>query len=159
INDTLQFIATEEGRARPDKANAQIVYDYMLRDHLGNIRMILTEESRTDMYPAATMEWAAASLEETYYSNLPATRTAVSGISGYPANTPQGNAQVSKVNGNGNKIGPAITLKVMAGDKFNLRVNSWYKLNGATPGSPVNPVADLANALANGVGVISDGHG
>ena len=24
------------------------------------------------------------------------------------------------------KIGPAIVLKVMSGDKFNLRVSSWY---------------------------------
>ncbi|HMJ48088.1 MAG TPA: RHS repeat-associated core domain-containing protein, partial [Ferruginibacter sp.] len=56
-------------------------------------------------------------------------------------------------------IGPAIVLKVMAGDKFNLRANSWYKLNGTTPGSPVSPLSDLLNALTGSVGGITAIHG
>lgn len=126
--DKLQFIAHEEGRIRytpiVGATPAKFSYDYFLKDHLGNTRMVLTDELKTDMYPAATMETATATTEETYYSNLPATRFPVSSIPGYPANTPPGNAQVAKVNGAGNKIGPAIILKVMSGDKFNFVVNS-----------------------------------
>lgn len=40
-------------------------------------------------------------------------------------------------------MGPGITLKVMAGDKFNFRVTSWYKLNGVTPASPWGSIADI----------------
>jgi len=152
-NDTLQFIAHEEGRMRPGTTSFN--YDYMLKDHLGNVRMVLTEEQKTDAYPAATMETANATVEESYYSNLPATRIDAPSGSGYPANTPAGNVKVAKVNGGGNKIGPAIILKVMAGDKFNLTVNSWWA--GSSPGTPVSPLNDLITALSNNVANVSGG--
>ncbi len=53
-NDTLQFIGHEEGRMRPGTTGFN--YDYMLKDHLGNVRMVLTEEQQQDYYPAATLE-------------------------------------------------------------------------------------------------------
>jgi hypothetical protein len=37
-------------------------YDYFIKDHLGNVRVVLTEEQKTDMYPAATMETATAGI-------------------------------------------------------------------------------------------------
>src|SRR6185312_159713 len=58
--DVLQFMPHEEGRIRPVKdANNNItgfVYDYFLKDHLGNVRMVLTEEQKIILYPAATLE-------------------------------------------------------------------------------------------------------
>jgi RHS repeat-associated protein len=158
-NDVLQFIGHEEGRIRFRPSDATYQYDYMLKDHLGNVRAVLTEEVKTDMYPAATMETATATTEETYYSNLPATRVAPP--VGYPANTPAGNAKVAKVSAavGSNKIGPAITLKVMAGDKFNVAVNSWWK-STSTPVNPApGPLADLVSALNNSVGAITGTHG
>ena len=156
-NDTLQFFGHEEGRVRfkPAVGNtaAGLAFDYFLKDHLGNVRMVLTEEQQQDMYPAATMETATAATEETYYSNLPTTRIAAP--VGYPANTPSGNVNVARVSGGtGNadhKIGPAIVLKVMAGDKFNVMVNSWYKTNGQLPQSPNSIVNALLDALNTGV--------
>jgi RHS repeat-associated protein len=44
----------------------------------------------------------------------------------------------------------------MAGDKFNLTVNSWWN-SGATPGTPVSPLNDLVNALSNNVAGVSGG--
>lgn len=54
---------------------------------------------------------------------------------------------MAKTNGNGHKIGPSIILKVMAGDKFNLRVSSWYRKNGSNPGNPQSIAADLIAGL------------
>ncbi len=153
-SDSLLFTGHEEGRIR--KKGTGFEYDYFIKDHLGNVRMILTEEQQVDMYPAATMENATAADEDKFYSNLIATRTDVP--SGYPANTPQGNAKVAKTNGSGNKIGPAIVLKVMSGDKYNLTVSSWWKSTN-TPGTPVSPLTDLLAALSGGMGGVSGGHG
>ncbi len=152
--DSLLFTGHEEGRIR--KKGTGFEYDYFLKDHLGNVRMVLTEEQQVDMYPAATMETANATTEDKYYSNLSATRVDVP--SGYPANTPAGNAKVAKTNGSGNKIGPAMVLKVMSGDTFNLTVNSWWKSTN-TPGTPVSPLNDLLSALAGSVGGVAGSHG
>ena len=156
-NDTVQFIAHEEGRIRVISVAPYYAYDYFLKDHLGNIRMMLTDEAKTDMYPAASMEVATASVEESFYSNLPSTRVNVP--AGFPANTPPGNAKVAKVSAavGAQKLGPAIILKVMAGDKINFTVNSWW--SGTSPGTPQSPLTDLVNALSNSAGGISAGHG
>ncbi|MBL7746164.1 MAG: hypothetical protein JNM19_01945 [Chitinophagaceae bacterium] len=165
-NDVLQFIGHEEGRIRYKAAEganpADLHYDYMIKDHLGNVRMVLTEEQKTDAYPPASMETAQATTEEALYANLPGTRTPINTITDYPNDTyTSPNAWVARVKAaaGSQKIGPSITLRVMAGDKFNLRVSSWYKTNGASPGSPVSPLNDIVAALAGGIGGISGGHG
>ncbi len=55
-NDVLQFLGHEEGRIRLNTANNTLQYDYMIKDHLGNVRMVLTEEQQQDVYPATTLE-------------------------------------------------------------------------------------------------------
>jgi RHS repeat-associated protein len=42
-NDTLQFISHEEGRTRINNNN--YVFDYYLKDHLGNVRMTITDDN------------------------------------------------------------------------------------------------------------------
>jgi RHS repeat-associated protein len=159
-DNKLQFISTGEGRARIKDDSSAIVYDYMVKDHLGNVRMVLTTEQRSDMYPAATMETATATTEQTYYSNLPETREDPPGE--YPSIS--GNAKVARVSGNTNsdpagiKIGPAILLKVMAGDTFNVTVNSWWK-NSNSPGTPANPFNDLLAAMSTSLGAQPGAHG
>jgi RHS repeat-associated protein len=156
-NDTLSMLMHEEGRIRLTK-NASNVYsdyafDYFEKDHLGNVRAVLTEQRDTAAYPEASMETANLARDSLYYSKVPETRTSRTSISGYPSNdtytTP--NDWVAKISGSGNKVGPSIVLKVMAGDRFNLRVSSWYKTNGVTPGTPANPLNDLVAALVAAV--------
>jgi RHS repeat-associated protein len=156
-NDVLQFVGHEEGRIRWNAQNSTFAFDYFLKDHLGNVRMVLTEEQRTDAYPAASMETAQATVEEALYSNM--TNTRIDKPSGYPTDTyTNPNDKVAKVRGDGQKSGPGIMLKVMAGDKFNLRVNSWYKLNGSTPNAPTGFVNDLVFMLGWGVQQTTGGH-
>lgn len=38
VNDTLQFLPQEEGRIRFRTDSSKLVYDYFLKDHLGNVR-------------------------------------------------------------------------------------------------------------------------
>lgn len=158
-NDSLQFLGHEEGRVRYTTASKRFNWDYFLKDHLGNVRMVLTEQLDTTKYIPATMEAALAAKEDSVYYNLLQTRWDVSNISGYPVDTTYSNpnAKVAKVNGSGQKIGPSVVLKVMAGDQFNFRVTSWYKT--MTSGTPVNssPLTDLVNALSASMAPLSGG--
>ncbi len=154
VNDTLQYLPQEEGRIRYNLDSNRFEFDYFIKDHLGNVRMMLTEANKTDAYPAASLETAQSTVEESIYYNLSTTRS--NKPSGYPIdNYTSPNDKVAKTNGSGNKIGPAIVLKVMAGDKFNLRVSSWYKLNGVSPGTPQDPITALITALNGGVGALA----
>ena len=161
--DKLQFMGHEEGRARivwNDTHSAIIAahFDYFIKDHLGNVRMVVTNEEKADAYPAATMETANGITENAIYANVNQTRAPLP--SGYPTDPyTSPNASAAKVNGSGNKIGPAIVLKVMSGDKFNLRVNSWYKTFGNTPGTPTGLVTELLSVLTSAVGGVSASHG
>jgi RHS repeat-associated protein len=160
-NDVLQFLSHEEGRIRFKPVNgatpASFQYDYFIKDHLGNVRMVLTEEQKTDAYPVASLETANVDAESAYYGGLYGGRINKSYVSGYPNDTyTNPNDAIQRLRGDDVKIGANIVLKVMAGDKFNLRVNSWYKTYGAYPYIP-NPITELAGLLASGVAGVSGG--
>jgi RHS repeat-associated protein len=123
---TFLFAMTEEGRVRP-RSNGTYTYDYFLKDHLGNIHVVLSSDTPSlTNYPTATMETGTAALESTYYANLDATRFAKP--TGFDTNT--GNLNVARVNSS-QQIGPSITLKVNAGDVLNLGVKSFYQSSGS----------------------------
>jgi RHS repeat-associated protein len=164
--DTLKFFSQEEGRVRVEadttggQSTASFKYDYFLKDHLGNTRMVLTDETQMDMYPAATMEVGDSATENLYYMGLDSTRSALP--PGYPTDTmtnPNNYVAKLSVNDNTPVIGPGIVLKVMAGDQFSIRVSSWYRLNGTSPGTPVNPVTDLLASLISGISGIPNPEG
>jgi RHS repeat-associated protein len=165
-NDTLEFVGHEEGRTRPILAAGQPVrymYDYFVKDHLGNTRMVLTEQSDFTMY-AATMEAPAAAKEAALFSNIDNTRA--DKPVGYPADESAGdNAAVAKLTatGTGKKIGPSIVLRVMAGDTISMSAKAFYKSvgpkgkNDVTP-SVENMLTDLVHAF-NGGGAGEEAHG
>jgi len=162
--DTLQFFGHEEGRVRvtTDTTSGQnatgFKYDYFLKDHLGNTRMVLTDEQQVDRYPAATMEVGDSALENLYYTNLDDYRTSLP--ASYPSDTTTNpnNYVAGLSSASGNKvIGPGMVLKVMAGDQFSIQASSWYRLNGASPGTPANPLTDVVAALINGIGALPGG--
>lgn len=158
VNDTLQYFPHEEGRVRVKAADTSFQFDYFLKDHLGNVRMILTEEHQNDSYPVASLETSSLANEKNYYTGLDTGRVNKSTVLGYPNDTyTSPNDYIQKLNANGAKVGAGIVLKVMAGDKFNLRVNSWWK-SANSPSSPNSPVTDIVTALANGIGGIASGN-
>jgi RHS repeat-associated protein len=161
--DRLQYAAHEEGRIRalygssthPDSITG-FVYDYMLKDHLGNVRMVLTDEVKTNFYPAATLETATIAAESNIYSNLTATQTSKPGWFSDPL-YPNNNMVARLRNADGyQKVGPNILLKVMAGDKFNIRVASGW--SGTSPtNSQANVYADLFSSVTIGLAAHSAG--
>jgi|GEM_PF-5972395 len=166
-NDTLQYIAQEEGRIRPKTVGLTdtMFYDYFEKDHLGNTRVVLTDEKQQDTYPAATLESNTASLniEKAYYDIQSANIVGVSSIASwntttgkdYPnnngnppynnnpsSNTTATSTQVYKLNGaNGSKTGLGITLKVMPGDVVDIRGKSFWHSN--------NVNADNSNTISS----------
>ncbi len=162
--DTLQFISQEEGRVRrayrtytsgpPGYAWS---YDFFEKDHLGNTRMVLTQERDTTEY-IATMEAAHRATESQLFGNIASTN--------YPWNSMPSAAQnidssiryaygsvndsVSIVTGAvGQTTGPNLLLKVMAGDTIMPAVQCYYVSNTAsTPNSSFNSVLNsLAGAI------------
>ncbi|HEX7905820.1 MAG TPA: DUF6443 domain-containing protein, partial [Chitinophagaceae bacterium] len=153
--DRLQFIGHEEGRIRFKPANgvipASFEYDYMLKDHLGNVRTVLTEEAQTTQYVAATMETSTINNEATYYGNLTNTQyNKPSWFSDPLYSTNEKVAQVKNAAGT-QKVGPNILLKVMAGDSYHIRVVSGWKSDDPATNSNTDVLADLFNLLSSGV--------
>jgi RHS repeat-associated protein len=147
----LQLIPTGYGRLRIAGSHdtTKLVRDYFLKDHLGNIRAVLTDQRQTDAYVAATMEEASAGVEEALYYNLVETRS--NKPAGYPSTA---GTKVAKVGGGTAEpvIGPGKLLKVMAGDKVHLTATSWWQ-STATPVqslSPLTPLVDLLLAAIPG---------
>lgn len=139
-------IGFEEGRvrAKPEGAPTQFVFDYFVRDYQQNTRMVLTEETSVNYYPAATMETAAAPNEELYYnitdrSDKPAE---LQGNAAYDTRYGQKMNRLSSLTGS-KRIGPSILLKVMAGDMVHAKTDYYYKDNG-----PQINAGNMANDLA-----------
>jgi RHS repeat-associated protein len=166
--DTVQFMRHEEGRARwafhrwtTGTIQYKWEYDFYETDHLGNTRAVLTQQRDTALYKA-TMEAAYRSTENALFYNIPQTSVGsyyVYGSSGpYPSdpNATVPNDSVSRVNGNTPHQGPAIILKVMAGDIFDVSVNAIYRA-GQTSSGTVDATSDVLNALANGLVALTGG--
>ncbi len=162
-NDTMELIGHEEGRIRPVYVAGQPIryyYDYFLKDHLGNVRTVLTEQTDLSVY-TATMEAANAPTEAALFSNVEETRAEKP--VGYPEDQVVGSNQyVAKLNAkNGKKIGPSLVLKVMAGDTIQIGARAFYKSNGPKDKKSVSPedmVAGLLQAFG-GAAVADATHG
>ncbi|SKA41221.1 RHS repeat-associated core domain-containing protein [Chitinophaga eiseniae] len=159
-NDTLRIISHEEGRIRTIvKAGTPLdyKYDYFIKDHLGNIRMVLTEQTDFTMY-AATMENTRAGVETALFSNVNETR--VPKPAGYPNDDMDSkNAAVAKLNANpgGNKIGPSLVLRVMAGDTIQVNARAFYKSQGPVTQNAPPPPEDMVAGLVQAFGGQAEG--
>ncbi len=148
--DVPQQMTTTEGRVRFVNTDGFTVTgtagDYFLRDNLGNVRMVLTDEQQVDIYPAATLEGTGQStdpiaVEANYYSinsGQVVTNSAATGISAYPNNNGVNNnnpncsntsvikqtdlsQKIYRMNeASTAKTGLGFTLKVMSGDRLDI---------------------------------------
>ncbi len=152
-NDALQLINHEEGRIRPLAAGG-FTYDYFMKDHLGNVRIVLAENNPPQQLYLASMEPEKAATENALFSNIDASRT--DKPVGYPED-PQTdkNAFVAKLNGKDadRRIGPSLVLKVKSGDTVRLGAKAFYKSQGPDKAQKTSaPAADMAAALVRAFG-------
>lgn len=177
-NDTLQLMAHEEGRVRQTSlpsGGLGWAFDYFLKDHLGNVRMVLTDEQKQNIYPAATLEGNingtaspdAIAIEKNYYDINPANvvnKSEATGITDYVNNNgidnPNPNSVTTSNSGklyklqaaaSGGVTGLSFTAKVMSGDKVSVLGKSYYFQNNSAQQNYSIPVATILTGLLGGV--------
>jgi RHS repeat-associated protein len=169
-NDVLQFTGHEEGRIRFAKKyylNGDSAYtwqyDYFLKDHLGNIRTVLTAQTDTAKY-MATFETATRAKETALFTRIAETAYPIANIQNpaYPADdVTNPNNYTSKLNGIENQLGAALALKVMAGDKVDIGVKAWVPKAATAPDTrnirPADLLSGLLAALSNSGAGLSGG--
>jgi len=180
-DNTLLFFAHEEGRVRvtqgtTEGASPTYSYDYFVKDHLGNTRVVLTDEQQQDVYPEATLEDGALSTESAYYTINTGDITAMSTVPAFACaanNTYQNNngnppynnnpssattansLKMYKLNGaNGDKTGLGIALKVMAGDTVAIWGKSYWHSNGTAPNNNYSLIASNLLGLISSSSVL-----
>lgn len=165
--DVLQFMPQEEGRIRFEKATAatcparpdRFIFDYFVTDHLGNVRMVLTEQDESLCYINATIEDSRRNNEDDVYDIKTAQvtdKSVVNGASSYS----QFEDKLYKVHGGvtGQKTGLGIVLKVMAGDVVKIKVESIYDLPGSGAGGPLTlALTELLTSFIGGAPVAGKG--
>lgn len=158
----LLFVGHEEGRIRMAEASLavcpaqpiRLFYDYMLKDHLGNVRMVLTEQDEKICYVAATVEdptWVAESSLYDITDNRRVAKTSEPGAE----NIASFGQKIYRTNGavTNERTGLGIVLKVMKGDKVSMQVESFYNLPGGNSGQPINmAVSEFFNRLVSATG-------
>jgi RHS repeat-associated protein len=164
--DTLQFMLHEEGRTRLAFQKSTVTgatgyswqYDFFEKDHLGNTRMVLTQERDTTNY-LASMEAAYRSTESQLFGNIASTCVAwtsvpnyqnISNSARYAYTTPNDSvAKVDYTGSGGQTTGPSLLLKVMVGDTLMLGVQAYYNSNSVTTTN--SSFTSVLNSLAAGL--------
>ena len=175
----LKMILHEEGRIRVFEpvsnpriniggnfdlpgTNTKGVFEYFIKDHLQNVRMVLTEETYSE-YNNCTMETANEFYENRMFGQVDQNGNPVSstneviisrkdkqdGASGWNSNS---SVKVSKLQQNGVKIGPNMILKVMAGDQLTAQTSYFYSGTPNNGGAGSNFLSTVVQGL---VGAIS----
>ncbi|MFX1708998.1 DUF6443 domain-containing protein [Chitinophaga sp. CC14] len=158
-NSKLKVFGQEEGRVRLVQVSGLptvYAFDYYIKDYLGNIRSVLTDNSNVSSTYIATMESDRSETENTLFSNINTSRAAVP--VGFPTETAvSDNKFVVKLNGdeNSRKIGPSLVLRVMKGDTVQISTKAFYK-SGPTSRNDNKTGKSLINfiiaSFQNGVG-------
>jgi hypothetical protein len=138
--DELQFLPQEEGRIRlTADVTTPFVFDYFVKDHLGNVRMVLNDQMKQDVYPAVTFETANLSNESTYYEKVGDARVQPGG---------SGTNYVQSLRRNTQTIGAGKLMKVMAGDRLNLKVD-YYVSSDPTDNSNADGLGSVITSLTS----------
>jgi len=162
-DNVLQQLAHAEGRLRR-KSSGDMVYDYYLKDHLGNTRITFTTENEQVEY-RATMETDVlgemdyGAFEEDLFLNLPNTRDNSVTVANKTNILGLTNDESARLRGNDTdrQIGPGKLLEVMPGDVIDMETYYYYSSTGYTEDGAVVSGAFLSQLLTlmNGAAAVA----
>lgn len=147
----LQFFSQEEGRVRLDFAATQATdkykYDYFIKDHLGNVRMVLTDENQSNLYPALSYDGTTEQIntQNAYWENSSGRPIDVLNIRFKRSGTAEGDYQQLLRKSTG-AIGATKLLKVMSGDRIHGKVDYYFSALNAN-NSTANGLNSMINSL------------
>ena len=128
-NGTLDFIHHAEGRV-DRREGGDFVYEYDLKDHLGNTRLTLAAENQVSTSTAG-METGGqiASLEEAVFQHIAETRQTLAyhNTTAATASEPAPNKVATLNAARGQSQGPSKSLRVKQGDTVQLSVKVRYE--------------------------------
>lgn len=141
---------TDATQATCPPQEKRLFYDYFLKDHLGNVRTVVTEQQEYQCYPAATVETATVGAEKMFY-NIVDTRV-VNTTGNSPASFQAKQYEVRGGTAN-KKTGLGIVLKVMTGDEVAITVESNYQKPASNPTNAAIALTELLGAFVAGPSV------
>jgi RHS repeat-associated protein len=121
--NVLKYVQTPEGRAVYDANTHLFKEEFFVKDHLENIRSVVDVYTYPIQQYLASYEIASANLEGLFFDNMDEVRD------DKPGSIDPNDNQAGNLNGDDpdRRIGTSMLLKVMAGDKVELNVNSFYE--------------------------------
>lgn len=153
-NNYLQEFATDEGRSRPYfyngagnfglPTNPSIKYkhDFYVKDHLGNVRDVVTNDYSPMLY-FASHEIGSANVEQLVFDNIEVVRDPKPG-----STNPEDVMAAHLIAEDPEKrIGTSLMLRVMPEDEFELSADAFYE--GEYKGSESLPTEDILGSLIN----------
>ncbi len=150
-NDVLKYVNTAEGRTTYDPPSGSYKEEFFVKDHLGNVRSVVDLLNRPISTYLATYEIASAGLEGLMFDN-------VSEIAeGNPLSPDPDDMQSGMLNGSiaNRRVGTSLLMRVMAGDRVEMNVNSFYESYNPATDAPVNATTMLSSI----VGTLTAGSG
>jgi RHS repeat-associated protein len=147
VGNSNQPNYTGGGTALP--GGKQGVYDYFIKDHLGNVRMVLTEEQHR-ANDICTMEDDRALQEEAQFGNssnneVRSTRSRKEQVAPLWSSNPS--AKVAMLSAPANKTGPNVLLRIMAGDMLHAKVDYYFKNANCSGPAGNSPLTTLLGGL------------
>jgi RHS repeat-associated protein len=121
--NVLKYVQTAEGRAVYDANSHLFKEEFFVKDHLENIRSVVDVYTYPIQQYLASYEIASANLEGLFFDHIDEVRD------DKPGSIDPNDNQAGNLNGDDpdRRIGTSMLLKVMAGDKVELNVNSFYE--------------------------------
>lgn len=153
-NDSLQFMLHDEGRARWMHDSLKFKYDFFVKDHLGNVRAVVTSDVSTSANDyLASYEIASANLENLVFENIDQIRDP------RPYTSNASNLSCARLNGSNDstRIGTSILLHVMTGDRFNVSCQAYYDTTETGNNLSVN--ANTSTMLSSIIATLGGGVG
>jgi len=145
VNDQLQYMLHEEGRARYLPDTLAWRFDYFVKDHLGNVRSTVTADEQSGAIYRSTYEVVNAAAENLSFTTVDEIRE----DNPLPV---EDNTKAVVLNGGSSSVGTSILLHTMAGDQFDISAQSYWETQSGTPTyqSASDLLSNLVSTLAGG---------